>query len=138
MGLGSFIRRTLGWDIGGAGEAGAPDKPGDQPLTGDTSWAPGDLAECVEQGPLFFRTPFGLVQTDGPGQGDIFKVIGVDIGTHFSGQQCVFLRFSAFTGKYQSTAFRKVTPVADKAERADPAFLADLRRLAPQTESAPA
>lgn len=138
MGLGSFIRRTFGWDIGGAGGPAAPDKPDDEPITGDISWAPGDLAECILEGPWFFRTPFGLAQTDGPGKGDVFKVIGVSGGTEWSGARCVFLKFSAFQGRYQSTAFRKVIPVADKAERADPAFLEDLRRLAPEREGTPA
>lgn len=136
MGLGSFIRRTFGWDVGGSQGGIVPEKPADERLAGDTSWAPGDLAECVLQGPCFFRTPFGLAQTDGPEKGDVFKVIAVDIGTEWSGAQCVFLKFSAFQGLYQSTAFRKVIPTADKAERADPAFLSDLRRLAPARQGA--
>lgn len=137
-GLGGFIRRHLGWDIGGAGDTGgtALDTPADGQLTGDVSWARGDLAECVMDWPWFFRTPFGLMRTDGPAKGDVFKVIGIDVGTEWSGARCVFLKFSAFEGRYQSTAFRKVIPAADKAERADPAFLEDLRRLAHETECA--
>lgn len=138
-GLGGFIRRTFGWDIGGAGETGgAPDAPEDDALTGDTSWAPGDLAECIVSGQWWHSPmPGVLIPVAGPGLGDVYKVKAAEPGRHLqTGNHCLFLRFSAFEGCFDSTCFRKVIPTADKAERADPAFLEDLRRLAPEPEGA--
>lgn len=139
MGAREFFRRHLRWDIGGdrgsdgppQGSQGNPDEP---PLSGDTSWAPGDLAECIVSGQWWQVVgPGVLIPAHGPEMSDVNKVISVEPGVDVrTGEHVLFLKFSAWPRPYVATAFRKVVPVADKAERADPAFVDDLRRIAPQ------
>lgn len=143
MGARDFFRRHLGWDIGGeAGDGGAEGsgKPDQPPLSGDTSWVAGDLAECIVSGTWWqLVAPGVMVPATGPQMLDVNRVVSAEPGLDVrTGQHVLFLQFAAWPRPFVSSAFRKVVPQADTAERADPAFVEDLRRIASQPAPATA
>lgn len=97
----------------------------------DKSWAPGDQAECINADSWFTHTPFGWANSIGPECGQVFIVTAVHIAPHPQHGEAIFLTLKGVPSRWEASAFRKLKPVADKAEAADTAFLADLRhRLA--------
>ncbi|MDE8654801.1 hypothetical protein [Novosphingobium album (ex Liu et al. 2023)] len=100
----------------------AANAPGDSP----DEWRAGDLAECLNANGWFRN---GIYPDHGPACGDVRIVQVVEIAAHLlAGEPTIVLEFARWPRKlYPAYCFRKITPRADAAERADPAFVADLR-----------
>lgn len=97
-----------------------PDLP-----AGDTpdDWQVGDLAECTLRGE-WTRYLTGQ-PCSGPARGDILRVSLVDNKRYSTN----LLGFGAYgRDLFGATSFRKITPRADQMERADQAFIEQLRR----------
>ena len=111
--------RSLGRRLGKstpAAHTGAP--------PGEEDWHVGDLAECVFAGP--WHTLFGPSRI-GPALGEIRTVRGVKPSNVLvAGEPITMLIFTAHHGRFAASAFRKVTPRADAATRADEAFISSL------------
>ena len=117
-----FWRRLRGGKPGPA-----PTPPGDSP----ENWQVGDLAECLHDGP-WFAVNFLMATMSGPRKGECRIVAGIVVKPGIS--QClVFARYGMNNAFLSSPYFRKITPKADEATRADPAWVADLIG-APQPE----
>lgn len=88
-------------------------------------WQVGDIAECINSLGWYLN---GIPHpTGGPAFGESYRVTSVVEVPNSSVGPAIFLRFSAFTGKYLSTGFRKVQPRADVLEAGTATALADLR-----------
>lgn len=103
----------------------------DSPVT----WQDGDLAECVTDG-AWHRANDGT-RLPGPQLGEVRMVTGVRMGRTDPAprQYLLFKRWGAMG--FAASEFRKIQPRAEDLERADSAFMAQLRRLdAPVTVEA--
>ncbi|MFA7604510.1 MAG: hypothetical protein WCY29_16040 [Novosphingobium sp.] len=96
-------------------------------------WRAGDIAECINTRGWFKA---GVAPTPGPVCGELYRVAEVKHGS-CGCEACrrrPYLSFSAFAGEYWDAAgFRKITPRADAAERAEVDVLA---RWLPKKEAA--
>ena len=99
----------------------------DQPPPSPDRWAPGDMAECVVEGPWFH---WALGFTDGPERGFVAIVREVRLAPTRTGELRLFLGFARWPRKtFDAAGFRKLTPRADAVEAADPTFLDQLKSL---------
>ena len=88
-------------------------------------WAVGDIAECIVTG--HWLTLGSGLWSPGPDQGDVARVIAVQIDSPF-GAPLQMLSFSRFAPRsYHAACFRKIQPQADEAKRADAEFIAGLK-----------
>lgn len=87
-------------------------------------WQPGDLAECLRDGPWF--TICGQ-RVAGPRLGERRIVRGVSEGPAIHGETATFLRFATGGNRFLASQFRKVTPRADALEAGTANSIADLR-----------
>lgn len=118
-----MMRRLLRFFSRRAGKPQGPGRPvGDSP----EDWNPGDLAECVHQGPWFSCGGFDSAHGDGPKFGEIRVVESVMVESHMLLGQLTGLRFRRWSKPFAANAFRKITPRADNATRGDVASLDDL------------
>ena len=87
-----------------------------------SAWPPGAIAECLHDGQWWFG---GLRIAVGPQMGERNRVTGTTIGWDPAiARPALFLFFAAHgPGGYPARLFRRIVPVADALERADPAFL---------------
>lgn len=93
------------------------------------TWAPGDLAECVDPGPWYRFTAPSEAHSNGPTCGDTRIVAGVTIYETGSGP-AQFLSFERWGGhRFAACAFRKITPRADETGIADADFVRKLKRV---------
>ena len=128
-----LLSRNQGKAVASSGAGGAPTPPAAPPE--DKSWTAGDQAECLNETGWGIAANVGLIRTLGPAKGQIFTVVHVMMLPHPKGGEMIFLGFRGCNGLWEATQFRKLQPVADKAEAADGAFLRDLhRRLSRQPE----
>ena len=91
-------------------------------------WRPGDIAECISDGP-WFRDAIEPVAS-GPVTGDRLIVRKVGSSRHpIDGEQHQVLTFSEWPDRrFDGSCFRKVQPRADQAIAATAEFVADLHR----------
>lgn len=95
-------------------------------------WKRGDLAECTARNGWFRN---GTKAGPGPAFGEIRLVEAVTTWRVRSGAMVQCLVFARFPDHYDARGFRKITPRADAATSAEPAFIADLTKQ-PVTEDA--
>ena len=96
----------------------------------DRSWKAGDIAECIHPGPWFQHTPQGtrVLFGNAPEFRERYRVTNVQLQQSRPNQPVIVLQFRAWPGDwFAANAFRKVVPIADRAECADSAFLQQLR-----------
>jgi len=105
----------------------------DKDQADDKSWAPGDMAECVNPaGQWVIPVSGGCIPALGPKPGEVRVVRAVTISEHPTRGQVLFLTFARYPGDYEAACFRKLQPTADKAGAADAEFLRDFTdRLKP-------
>jgi hypothetical protein len=115
--LRSFARRLFGRK-----DSPATSAPGASPET----WAVGDVAECVGCG-VWFCYPTGAIGS-GPLRGDTHRVTAIDILAAPIAGEDTYLSFSPWPRKFSARDFRKVEPRADALVRAEPEFLALIKR----------
>lgn len=102
----------------------APALPGD-----DKTWQAGDMAECICTNGWFACVAPGFwLPADGPKIGRTYTVTGVKLSDHPQRGQVIYLYLKGWPGSYEAASFRKLQPVADKAQAADSTFLHDLNR----------
>lgn len=90
------------------------------------SWAPGDLAECVDGG--FWVNARNEMRCD-PDRGWTGVVSVVHLAPDFFGRHRIFLRFQRWPDSmFDARSFRKLTPQADAATAADADFLQQLKQ----------
>lgn len=103
-------------------------RPNRPAVRGDgTLWAPGDMAECVVDGPWF--NPFTETMHE-PERGHVAIVRDIILMKDWStGRPTLYLAFGRWPGKvFVADGFRKLTPAADTACAADAAFTDALKR----------
>lgn len=102
-----------------------PPPPEDSP----EDWQVGDMAECIGCGSAWFSTD-GMILLGGPQPGEVRMVAKVSTD---SGPQALHFERYGMSYAFAASYFRKITPKADEAVRAEPAWVADLIG-APQPE----
>jgi hypothetical protein len=110
MGARSFLSRAIG-------ALHSPRRA--QPIELPEIWSVGDRAECIAN--VGWRAPDGDFHP-GPRMGET-QVVAEIVETH--AQHLVFSRYGV--NAYSASVFRKVSPRADAAKRADAAFIASLK-----------
>lgn len=107
--------------------------PAQAPGASADDWAAGDQAECIGDGSWF--SLFGAVAS-GPRRGEVRTVSEAETSEVPLFGERVFLRFARYPGRaFTARCFRKVTPRAERIERAEPEFVELVRR---RTVTAPA
>lgn len=105
-----------------------PETPQSPAAGGDSAedWAAGDLAECVvhANGQWYSREPWGSRVHNGPGNGDINRVLAVCI---MRGRQALVFNRYGYYAKFDASFFRKITPKADAIECADADFIQSIK-----------
>lgn len=97
-------------------------EPPQPPINED--WRVGDLAECINNQPW----NDGFQYRPGPEFLEVYKVADVKEG-QYNGKPTFGLAFSRWPDYYVATAFRKITPRADKIERCDAKFLKSMKEI---------
>lgn len=99
------------------------------PLTPDQAegWEPGDMAECLFEGP--WHNCYGLVGV-GPVPGEIRIVERIEVRPHRqSGELAAFLVFARYApASFEAVCFRRPRPRADLAVPAVAAWLDHVRK----------
>ncbi|OZA21396.1 MAG: hypothetical protein B7X90_01925 [Novosphingobium sp. 17-62-19] len=131
-----FLRRAINRVLGRTPSA-PPKSTHPEPVEGprpeDKSWQAGDIAECIVTNDWIVMRRSGVVAAPGPAKGDVHIVNRVMMSSHPMRGEIVFLALRGLPGWWEAACFRKIQPVADKAEAADSTFLKDLHhRLARQ------
>lgn len=89
------------------------------------SWAIGNMAECVTDGPW---SDCAGVAFDGMTRGRVAIVVGIHVGRTLRGDTRQFLIFARWPGMmFEARGFRKLIPRADAATAADAAFIRGLK-----------
>ncbi len=97
---------------------------------GSKNWMPGDMAECVVQGDGQWGGRHGWTEL-GPKPREVHVVHEVHVAAGDDGEPCLYLIFVRWPDRgFGARFFRKLTPRADAAERADAAFLHQLNPAA--------
>lgn len=127
LSLSKGLRRAINRVLGRTPSAPRPTDPHPRPRQEDKSWTAGDIAECIVTNDWIVMRRSGVVPAPGPAKGDVHIVNQVMMSSHPTRGEIVFLALRGLPGWWEAACFRKIQPVADKAEAADSTFLRELR-----------